>query len=200
LIFFLSFLYGAHRARRSIFKIGSAYILSLFATYLAVGAGLLQTATFFGVEHAFTQLGIVLMIIFGLFNLKESITQRSLPLRLPEKIMQKARGLVKVATLPAAVALGGLVSLCTFHCSGGIYIGILALLAAQSTYMEGLAYLSLYNTMMISPLILILLLTSNRRTLAAINRWNLQNRRKVKMLSGAFMITLGIFTLYMITA
>jgi cytochrome c biogenesis protein CcdA len=200
LIFFLSFLYGAHRARASIFKIGSAYILSLFATYLAVGAGLLRTATFFGIEHAFSQLGIVLMIIFGLFNLKESLTQSGLPLRFPEKIMQRVRNLVKMATLPAASASGGLVSLCTFHCSGGIYIGILSLLAAQTTYIEGLAYLSLYNTMMISPLILILLLTSNRRALTTINRWNVQNRRKVKMLSGVFMIMLGILTLYLITA
>lgn len=66
------------------------------------------------------------------------------------------------ATLPSTLIVGALVGLCTLPCSGSIYVAILGLLTSQTTYLEGLGYLAVYNLMYVAPLILILLLTTSR--------------------------------------
>ncbi|MFQ6094746.1 MAG: cytochrome c biogenesis protein [Candidatus Bathyarchaeia archaeon] len=118
LIFFLSFLYGVHKTRVDIFKIGVMYVLSLFATYFSGGLGLLRTVTFFGVEHMFSQIGVILIILLGLVNIKDSFMPGSFSLKFPERAVPKVKRLVQRATIPAALVLGGLVGLCAFPCSG----------------------------------------------------------------------------------
>jgi len=198
LIFFLSFLYSVHKTRQDIFKIGTMYILSLFGTYSAIGLGLLRTVTFFGVEHMFSQIGVILIALLGLIDIKESLLPGGFSLKFPEKAYPTVRNLVEKATISAALVLGGLVGLCEFPCSGGIYVGILALLAIRTTFWGGLAYLILYNLMFILPLIVILLFGSNRRVLAKMSRWNIGKRRRMKLISGVFMIAIGLLTWYWI--
>jgi len=199
LVFFLSFLYSVHKTRGDILEIGGMYILSLFATYFAGGLGLLQAVTFFGVEHLFSQIGIILIILLGFLSIKDSLMPGSPSLEFSHRAVPKIKRLAERATMPASFVLGGLVGLCEFPCSGGVYVGVLALLAAQSTYLDGLAYLVLYNIVFVSPLILILLSASNRRTLARINRWNTERREGAKLISGVFMIVLGLVTWYWIS-
>jgi len=200
LIFFLSFLYSVHKTRQDIFRIGAVYVLSLFGTYSAIGLGLLRGVTFFGVEHMFAQVGVILITLLGLIDIKQSLRPGGFSLKFPEKAFPKVRSLAERASIPAASVLGGLVGLCEFPCSGGIYIGILGLLAIQATYWGGLAYLVLYNVMFTLPLIAILLLGSNRRILARMSRWNIGKRRRMKLISGIFMIVIGLITWYWLAA
>jgi cytochrome c biogenesis protein CcdA len=60
---------------------------------------------------------------------------------------------------------GFLVGLCTFPCSGGIYIAIIGLLASQTTYLRGVSYLGLYNLAFIAPLLIILAGVGNQRVM-----------------------------------
>ncbi|GFP39531.1 hypothetical protein HKBW3S47_01229, partial [Candidatus Hakubella thermalkaliphila] len=75
---------------------------------------------------------------------------------------ERIGSLAQRATLPSSLALGVLVGLCTFPCSGGIYVAVIGLLASQKSYFQGLGYLLAYNVMFILPLIAILALASNR--------------------------------------
>ena len=42
IIFFLSYLHIARRSRREILQVGAAFIIGVFVTYFAMGAGLIQ--------------------------------------------------------------------------------------------------------------------------------------------------------------
>jgi len=96
------------------------------------------------------------------------------------------------ATLPATAVVGFLVGICEFPCTGGIYVGILGLLAAQTTYWSGLAYLVIYNIMFILPLVGLLLVVGNRRVVGQVSRWMATNKRGLRLGQGAVMIALGL--------
>ncbi|MGQ0796984.1 MAG: hypothetical protein ACT4OI_03850 [Methanobacteriota archaeon] len=82
----------------------------------------------------------------------------------------RIRARILSGSVPSATAAGILVGLCTFPCSGGIYVAVLGLLAARASFLEGLAYLYLYNGMYILPLVSVLVFVSNRRVALAAAR------------------------------
>jgi len=197
LLFFLSFLYNVHKARRDVLLMGSAYILSLFTTHVIGGLGLLRTVTFFGIEHLFGQLGILLVIILGLAQVANIFVPSRFTPRIPARFLPRLESLVERATLPAALALGGLVGLCAFACSGGIYVGILALVSLQTAFWQGLSYLLMYNVVFIIPLLVALLLASSlEMTSRMVGVWRAERVRLVRLVSGAFMVALGLLTWY----
>lgn len=192
LVFFLSFLFGIHRTRRSMYKLGSLYILSLYLTYLAIGLGLLQAITIFGVERLFARIASILLVVMGLISLKDSVSFERPLLKFywPERL----RGLVERATTLVAVAGGVLVGLGEFPCSGSIYVGVLAFISSTSDHIEGLLYLLLYNLMFVMPLILILVSAYNIQNLARIDTWRVKRRRQMRLVSGVFLISLSLIT------
>jgi len=96
------------------------------------------------------------------------------------------------ATLPAVAVLGVLVGLCEFPCTGGIYVGILGLLSAQTSYWVGFGYLLIYNVMFVLPLVAILFGIGNRRVIGQFSRWEVQHKRQLKLGQGLVMIALGV--------
>lgn len=202
LVFFLSYLFSVHRSRGSILVMGVAYVAGLFVTYFSIGFGLLQSVSVFGVEHLFGWIGIILMTALGLVTVTDYIKPGKFSIKFPSRVFARAHARlvrvfsrnVKKATLPVALILGGLVGLCEFPCTGGIYYGILVYITTETTF--GLAYLALYNFVFILPLIVILLFASNIKMLTKIDTWRLERRRQIKLISGIFMIALGLLVLY----
>ncbi|MGD2201575.1 MAG: cytochrome c biogenesis protein [Candidatus Bathyarchaeota archaeon] len=192
LVFFISFLVSLKRSRRNILWMGLAYITGLFAVYIALGLGLLQAVSIFGVEHPFGILGAALLVILGALNLRDAFSYEESLLKFPKKAVPTVRRLMDKGVIPAALVLGGFVSMCEFACSGGVYVGILVLLSTSARFWEGLGYLFLYNVVFVSPLIAVLLLGSHADTLARIDRWRVVRRRQMKAIGGIFMILLGI--------
>lgn len=82
--------------------------------------------------------------------------------------------------------------LCTVPCSGAIYLAVLALLAAQTTRLEGFAYLVHYNLAFVAPLVVILLAAANRPLLNRLGRWQLHNRGGLKFVLGTVTVLLGL--------
>jgi cytochrome c biogenesis protein CcdA len=196
LVFFISFLLGLQKTRSNIIWMGTAYIIGNFITYLALGLGLLQAIDFFGIEHPVGKLGIVLLIIFGLLNLRDAISWESDLLKFPRKAVPTVKSLTNMGIIPAALVLGGFVSMLEFACSGGVYVGILILLSNSSRFLEGLGYLLIYNLAFVLPLIIILILGTRGNILTQIDVWRVKNRRQMKAVGGVFMICLAIFTYY----
>ena len=85
--------------------------------------------------------------------------------------------------------------LCTFPCSGGIYVAILGLLSENSTYGKGLMWMVWYNLVFVAPLIIILLLAANSRTTERLQRLERKESRNSKVLIGLTMIALGVVIL-----
>lgn len=194
LVFFISFLFGVHETRMSVYRLGAVYILGLYVTYLAIGVGLLRAINIFGVERPFVVFSVILLVAMGLISIRDAVSHEKPLLRFawPERF----RSLAERSTALVAAGMGVLVGLGEFPCSGSIYIGILALLSSSAGLNEGLLYLLLYNFMFVLPLILILISASNLDTLVTIDTWRVKRRRQVRFASGVFLIALGLATWY----
>lgn len=197
LLFFIAFLFTIQRTRSSIWKMGLVYISAIYLVYLGIGVGLLKTILITGRHHLMAKVGAWLVIILGLINLKDYFfPQLPFSLKIPHWSKKTLQAWIHQATLPAAAVLGALVGLCVFPCSGGPYVATIGLLAARKTYFQGLLYLLLYNLAFVMPLIIILVLASNKRVVVKMTEWEQSKNKLMRLLSGLLMVSLGMIILY----
>jgi cytochrome c biogenesis protein CcdA len=197
LLFFIAFLFTIKKTRAGVLKMGVVYISAIYLAYFLIGIGIMKALIFTGRPHFMAKLGAYLIIILGLINIKDYINPFILPihLRIPSFSHATLRRWAYKGTFPSAAVLGFLVGLCTFPCSGGIYVAILALLSAKTTYFQGLAYLLLYNFMFVVPLIVILALASNEKVTKRLKDWEESKARSMRLASGIVMVLLGVVIL-----
>lgn len=195
LLLFVAFLFTLQRGRNDLLAFGVTYIGAIYLTYFGIGLGLLRVFEL-GAPHLFAKLGASMMIVLGLVNVKDYFWYgKGLSLTLPMVGMSARDRWMRRATLPATAVVGFLVGICEFPCTGGIYVGILGLLAAQTTYWSGLAYLAIYNVMFVLPLVGLLLVVGNRRVVGQVSRWMATNKRQLRLGQGTVMIALGLIIL-----
>jgi cytochrome c biogenesis protein CcdA len=103
--------------------------------------------------------------------------------------------LLERVSLPAMFALGALVGLCEFPCTGGPYLTVLGLLHDSQTYLKGAGFLLLYNFVFVLPLVVILLLASNKATVDKVQALQRSNKGWLKLLAGFLMIGLAFLIL-----
>lgn len=179
--------------RGRLLGMGSIYIAAVFLTYLALGLGLLKSFDFFTRQHVPARIGALVAILLGLWMLKDYFLPNSgWRLQAPGTIGSVAHSMGRKATLPALVAGGFLIGLCTVPCSGAVYLGVLSLLALQPTRALGYGYLVLYNLVFILPLVGILILASARPTLNKLAHWNLHHKEGVRLVLGAGVVLMGL--------
>lgn len=193
LLLTIAFLFSLGKMRSGILKIGSFYILGLFAVYILIGLGILQALHIFNTPHFMAKLGATLLILFGLINLAGHYFPKfPVKLKIPDAVHNKIARLIEVGSLPTAFFLGVLVGLCEFPCTGGPYLLVLGLLHDQATYLKGLGYLLIYNLIFILPLAVILLIASEQSLLEKVQQWRKKNTSGMKLWSSLAMIGLGI--------
>ena len=193
LLFFIAFLFSMNRARAELAKVGLIYIGVIYLTYLGIGLGILRAFVFTGAEHLMAKIGAGLLLLLGLINIKDYFWYgRWFSLSPGGSFHQKGKSWLRKATIPSTVVGAFLVGLCTFPCSGGIYVAILGLLSSQTTYWSGFGYLLLYNLAFVVPLIVILLAVANKRAAGQLSRWQADNKRQIKLVTGLAMIGLSI--------
>jgi len=189
----IAFLLSIGKIRSSVLAIGGAYILGIFLVYLVIGLGLLQTLHIFDTPHFMAKVGASLLIVLGLINItKEFVPAFPLKLGIPRAAHQKIAVLMEKASVPTAVALGVLVGLCEFPCTGGPYLMVLGLLHDHATYYTGAAYLVMYNLIFILPLVLMLLIASDQTLLGKVQAWQQGERQVMRWGGGLAMVTLGM--------
>ncbi|OGA29674.1 MAG: hypothetical protein A3I01_16990 [Betaproteobacteria bacterium RIFCSPLOWO2_02_FULL_65_24] len=183
----------ARRLRARVLGLGSIYIAAVFLTYLALGVGVLATMDIFTRQHLPARIGALLAVLFGLWMLKDYFApELGWRLQAPARVGAIARTMAKKATLPALVAGGFLIGLCTVPCSGAVYLGVLSLLALQPTALLGYSYLVLYNVIFILPLVVILVAASSRPMLTRLARWNLHHKEGVRLVLGGGVVAMGL--------
>jgi len=183
---------GTTSLRARVIGLGSIYIASVFLTYLALGVGLLSTVDLFTQRHLPARLGAVLSIVLGLWMLKDYFApELGFRLEAPGVVVGWARASARRMTVPALVAGGVLIGLCTVPCSGAVYLAVLALLAAQPSALAGFGYLVLYNVLFVLPLAGILLAASARPGLNRLAHWNLHHRERLRLALGAGVVLMG---------
>ena len=193
LIFFIIFLFTMKKQRGPVIAAGAAFILAIFLSYLLIGLGIMQAFRLFDNNHLIALISSGLLILMGLINIKDYFRYGKgislSPNWLNTSFFKKhLTSLTIISTLIA----GFIVGLCTFPCTGGIYVAILGILSTQTTFVEGLLYLIFYNGAFVFPLVLILTFLTNRRTLGIFTRWENSNKRKIKLVMGLILVLIGI--------
>ena len=138
LFLFVAFLFTLGRASKDIILIGFLYISMIYLAYLLIGLGLIHTFIFAGQEHLITQLSAWMVIIMGLINIKDYFWYGKWFTLSPHINNDFYKKWVHKLTIPSVMIAGFLVGLCTFPCSGGIYVAILALLSNLGIYFDNL--------------------------------------------------------------
>jgi len=196
LLFFISFLFMVRQTKTRILVSGLIYILSIFIVYFLIGLGILNAIIISNEPHLMAKIGAALIIFLGILNIISFLwPEVPLKLEIPEFSRTRIKDSLKKATMPSTLFLGVLVGLCTFPCSGGIYIATIGLLTLSSTYFSGILYLLIYNFMFILPLIIILGFVTDKRILKKTFEWHNSGRRIMKLIMGIVMILIGILIL-----
>jgi len=192
LLLTIAFLLSIGKLRSSVLSIGGAYILGIFIVYLLIGLGLLQTLHLFDTPHFMAKVGATMLLVLGAINIGNEVFPK-FPVRLaiPHVAHHRIATLMEKASVPTAVVLGGLVGLCEFPCTGGPYLMVLGLLHDHATYYTGVGYLMLYNLIFILPLVLILLIASDKSLLEKVQAWQQSERKSMRWAGGLAMILLG---------
>src|SRR3989344_3782150 len=189
----MAFLFSLGKLRSYILKIGGLYILGILVVYIFIGLGITQALHIFNTPHFMAKLGASILIAFGFIGLLiELFPAFPIKLKIPDAAHRKIAGLMEVGSAPAAFALGALVGLCEFPCTGGPYLMVLGLLHDQATYIAGLGYLIFYNLIFIFPLVVILLIASNKPLLEKVQEWRNKEIGKFRLWTSVAMILLGL--------
>lgn len=198
LLFFIAFLFTIRRSRQEIFKVGASYIIGIFLAYLLVGLGIFKVFTF-STPHFSAIVGAILVSILGLVNIISYFTEGRIKfsLGIPSSVKPKIMELIHNSTLPAAFVVGVIVGICSFGCTAGIYISIISLLLLKATYVLGFVYLVLYNLMFILPLIVILLIASNKKIVQRLENIESKEKHYLKLIAGIIMILLALLIFYL---
>jgi len=197
LLFFIAFLYTVNRTRGQIYKVGSVYIIAIFLTYMFIGIGIMQAIKISDVPHLAARIAAVLILVIGAISIKDYFWYgRWFTLKVPQISHKWIKKLVHTSTMPSVFLVGILVGLCTFPCTGGIYVVILGLLAVTTTYSTGMVYLLAYNVMFIIPMIVILVAASNPVMVKKMQERKDSEKKFMKLISGLIMLGLGLFLFF----
>lgn len=193
LLITISFLFGMQMTRKKILQIGGIYIAGIFSAYLLIGLGILKVLHLFNTPHFMGKLGATLLIVFGVINiLNEFFPKFPLKLKIPQVSNSAIAKLMERASFPAAFGLGLLVGICQFPCMGGPYLMVIGLLRDQVTYFSGFGYLTLYNLILIVPLVAVLWITADKNIVNKVQEWKKKNMKGFRFWAGLLMIIIGI--------
>ncbi len=196
ILLLIAFLFTLRKSRARVLALGGVFIAMIFVVYFAIGLGILGAVRLSDDPHFVARIGSWVLIALGLVNVAEYYFP-GLPVKLhmPAAAHERTQRLIRVATLPATVVAGVVVGLCTFPCSGGIYVSVITLLNAKTTLAWGVGYLALYNVMFVLPLIGILLAAGNRVTAKAWASWEREHAAALRLGFGLAMVALGVVML-----
>lgn len=189
----LAFLFSLGKLRSSILQLGAAYVLGIFLVYMLIGLGMLQVLHLFDTPHFMAKLGASLLVLLGLVTLANHFVPAfPVKAKMPQFAHGRMAQLMEKASMPSAFVLGGLVGVCEFPCSGGPYLMVIGLLHDRGTHLAGLGYLLLYNLIFVLPLVVILMIASDRSLLARVEAWKKGNTGAMRLWSGQAMVLLGL--------
>lgn len=193
ILLLIAFLFTLRQSRGRILQLGLVYIAMIFIVYFGIGLGIFRAVRLSSDPHFVARAGSWLLIGLGVINLLEFFFPKfPIKLHMPSFAGEKTQQLIKQATLPTTIAAGFLVGLCTFPCSGGIYVSIITLLNAKTTQSWGLVYLLLYNLVFVLPLIVILVSLGNRFVAKKWAGWEREHSSKIRLWYGLVMVAMGV--------
>ncbi len=200
LLLTIGFFFGMGAFRSNILKYGAVYIIGVFVSYLLIGLGIFGAFYVFSAPKFMAKVGATLLIVFGIINILKDLFPQ-LPFDWIMKLPKGSAGLIGKllgkSSLPAIFGIGVVVGLFEFPCTGGPYLVVLGLLHDYATYLKGLIYLIYYNFLFVLPLIIILMIASDKTLIEKVQAWQQGERKIVKWILPLTMIGLGILIFFL---
>ena len=189
---------SASGSRRRTVLLGTAYTAGIFLCYLGAGLGIVTVIGAAGIASAFRLGAGIVALLLGLVVLLSAVVPDA-PLRLAIPGRGRLAAGRWVAALEtagpvAAFGLGIALGLVELPCTGGVYLGVLGLLAGGAPG-EALPLLVLYNLCFVLPLVVIVGAVAGGMGPARVDAWRQARRRLVLGASGAMMLGLGLVLL-----
>lgn len=200
ILFLISTLLSLKASKTKLLKMGFAYIATIFVSYFLIGIGLFSFLSYIS-GWANIVYGILagIIFIFALIELKDVFFYgKWISLQIPKSQWGRIEQLIKKATIPSALAVGFFVSILEFGCTGGVYLPIIAMLASKETVTMAYIYLLIYNLIFVLPLLIILILFGNGKTVAVIESFRQKHRKLMRLISGVVMIILAVIMILQI--
>jgi len=177
---------------------GISYLSAIFATYFIIGIGLLRAFHLFGIHGFFGYASGIVLILVGLIHLfphlfpNNPITKWLRSCHIPARLNDH----LDKGVFVAGAILGFLIGLCTIPCAGGIYLGIISLLALKNTYSQGILNLFIFNIGFILPLVIVFFLSTRKPVLEKLRRWNSKLARYGILATSGIMIVMGLVIIW----
>ena len=196
LILTIAFLISIGRMRSDILKLGGIYIFGIFLTYILIGLGILQALYLFNTPNFMAKVGAAILIVLGLISILQALfPQFPIRLKIPTAGHPLMARLIEKGSMPMVFALGVVVALFEFPCTGGPYLLVLGLLHDQVMRLKGLIYLLYYNLLFVLPLIIILLIAGNKAVVGKIDALRKKESKELRLITGLIMVLLGAIIL-----
>lgn len=197
LIFLVTFLASQEGTRARKLAIGLTYILVVFLCYFTLGIGLVKVLAALSFLKIIYKVIGGIVLIAGLIDIIDGITKNPKPLlSIPVSKSPKIKELIHKSTIPAAIALGGFVSLFELPCTGGPYFIITGMISRDGLDLRNAGLLALYNIVFVLPLIIILLLGVFGLSTEKLESWRKKNRGGMRILIGLAMMVLGLLMIF----
>ena len=195
----IAFLFSLGKERKFILGAGATYIAGIGITYIFIGVGILKVLSFFAIPNAIGKIGAGILVLYSVLGLiNEFFPEFPLKLKMPEQSHETIAKVVHKGTIPAAFILGVLVGLFEFPCTGGPYLFVLSLLHDKESFWSGLGYLILYNAIFVLPLVIILVLATNRAVLDRIEKIRKIETKKGRIVLDSVLLLIGLALIMML--
>ncbi len=192
LILTITLLFSVGKKRPQILGAGASYIFGIFLTYVLIGLGILGALTLFGIPGFISKIVAFILAIFGIIEILDALIPHfPIKLKIPRATHPAIAHLIEKSSVPASFLLGVAVGLFEFPCTGGPYLFVLGLLHDKATYLNGFLYLVLYNVIFILPLVVVLIIASNRELFAKMEGLKKENGKITKLATGVIMVLLA---------
>jgi thiol-disulfide isomerase/thioredoxin len=223
LVFFISYLTMVGRKRKEVFWVGLGFSGTGFITHLSIGIGILSFIQHLSFLPLFSQIVYFITFIFalflGIFSLYDYIQLKKgrpakMKLQVPNFLKKKIHRIIRgrsdmleangeslsIRFLPAAVAIGFIVTLLQSTCTSQVYLPTI-LFGTNIPSLRGSAvlYLILYNAIYILPLLVIFGIVYWGVTSEQLSLFLQRRTSTIKLLTSVFFFALaGILILSLI--
>ena len=194
LIFLMLTLLSLGSSKRAL-RAGLLYTFVVFLVYFLAGFGIFKAIqTFTSITNYIYLAAGILVLILGLWQFKDVFLPKFGPsLAISSKAKPLIQKIIKKGTIPAMILLGIVVAIFELPCTGGIYLGILTVMAINKTF--GIGYLLLYNLIFVLPLIILTFVIYKGTSPETLQKWTQKERKWMKLAAGVVLILLGLYIL-----
>lgn len=193
LIMLISTVIATSKTRRDMLKLGLAYIIAVYVTYLV--AGLFLLAFFTSIPQYFAEyISIIVGAIIafaGLVEFKDFFWYgQGFSMAIDPGMSKKISNYAKNLSVPGVMFLGMFVAGVELPCTGAPYLAILLVLKG-SFDVTALLLLLLYNLVFVLPLLIILGLAVMGMKVTELKMWKDRNRPYMRLMAGLLLFMMG---------